>query len=104
MARPLRAVVVVALGLLLAPVARAAVIDADPDARRVQAAGTDLTWLSAPRVGDGDFAVTLRVRHGGRNVSAPGVPGRYSASAPEAYGDLGMDRSGRVVQVVGDSL
>ena len=92
--------VLLALGPAAAP---ATIVDRDPDARDVQSVGQTLTWLRAQRLGE-EFDVTLRFRRNGQIGTAPGLPGRYSAFVPEAYGDLGLDRRGRIVQVVGDSL
>src|SRR3954453_21597018 len=76
-------------------------IVSDPDARGVRAVGRSMTWLHLVS-GDVD-KVTYRYAVDGRIRTAAHVPGGGSAQSWEVYGDLGLDRAGRVVQVIGDS-
>ena len=84
-------------------VAWSQVVTRDSTARDVRALGDAVSWLRILPGNDVD-TVTLYRRLGGENRRGFNVPGSVSRCCREAYGDLGRDRNGRVVQIVAESL
>lgn len=87
---------VAAVAAAPAPAQRGLAIDASPEAANPRALGDVVTWQHLRESPNGAITATRYRRVAGRTLRADGRP-----SQSAAFGDLGRDAAGRVVQVLG---